>query len=103
MSAPIATQPSSHALSIARQILDAFGFAGANTIALALASIADELKGMQDEGKFWTPELCVEVAQLIQQSIPDDWLNATALSGEATEPPGPPDSYPGQGRKLEDL
>lgn len=56
------------------------------TLALALQTISEELKGNTEPEKFLSPEACLSLANALMNEIPVDWQNA---EGEAPAPTTP--------------
>lgn len=70
----------------ARNIVRLWGPKFANTVALALSSIAEELAGNSEPEKFLTREECLALANALIHALPPDWEGDLALD-EALPPP----------------
>lgn len=63
---------------IAQTIVLGYGYRIANTIALALSAIAEEVAGNMEPEKFLTREECLQLANALIQQLPDDWTGEPA-------------------------
>lgn len=99
MAAPPDTGPhyTDYQHNIALAIVEMGGYQLANTLALALSSIAQELEGNSEPEKFLSSEECLQVANALIQQIPSTWTGAT------TDTPPPPLSPEDEARVKGDL
>lgn len=72
--------------SLAHAVAQSFGLRWANTMALALSSIAPELAGNSEPEKFLSDQECLAFAQALLAQIPEGWVGDLA-----EEPPALPD------------